>query len=113
MHYKNEIEQIPGLQIVPQPSYSCNNNWMVGLLVDESIYGLSSTQVMKKLADHNIQTRPLWYPNHLQKPYRQCQTFRVEETTAYWHKALNLPCSVDLSVEQRQSVIDVLRNEKR
>lgn len=106
---KYEIDQIAGLHIALQPAYACNNSWMIALLVDESVYGLSADQLMEKLTNQNIQSRPLWQPNHLQKPYRSCQTFRVDESIRCWQKALNLPCSVNLTDEQRQIVIDVLK----
>lgn len=111
--YQSQIDAIPGLRIAPQPDYAYNNSWMVALLVEEAVYGQSAGQVMQRLADSNIQTRQLWQPNHLQKPYRSCQTFGVDSSVCDWAKTLNLPCSVDLTVEQRQTVIEQLNYGKR
>lgn len=111
--YKEQIDQIPGLQIAPQPDFAWNNSWMAALLVDESIYGVNAIRLMEILADRHIQTRPLWRPNHLQKPYLACEVFGVEASVQSWQQALNLPCSVSLTAEQRQTVIDVLKDAKR
>ncbi|HNR50443.1 MAG TPA: DegT/DnrJ/EryC1/StrS family aminotransferase, partial [Deltaproteobacteria bacterium] len=56
-----------------------------------------------------VETRPLWYPNHLQKPYRRCLAYRIERAESMWRSTLNLPCSVDLTPEEVSRVVEELK----
>lgn len=106
--YKNEIDKIKGLYLAETPDYAENNHWMYTLQIDKSVYGKDREELMKYLLDHKVQTRPVWYLNHLQKPYRDCQNYKIEKTLELWEKTLNIPCSVNLSSEDVKRVLDLL-----
>ena len=72
--YKNSLDGYKGLFFVNEPEYAYSNYWFYSLIVDKDHYGLSRDELMNKLSKSRIQTRPLWYLNHLQKPYKNCQT---------------------------------------
>jgi len=52
---------------------------------------------MQYLSDKGIQTRPVWYLNHLQKPYKSYQNYKVEKAIELWENTLNIPCSIVLN----------------
>ena len=52
-----------------------------------------------------VQVRPLWYLNHLQKPYREMQAHRITRAHRFYDTVLNLPCSVSLTPEQIADVV--------
>ena len=108
--YKNAISEIPGLSILDIPSYCVSNCWFYSLLIDKEKYGLSRDQLMKKFAAVKIQTRPIWKLNHEQKPYRECQAYRIEKAKHYFDCILNIPCSVGLTDEEFNRVMNVLKN---
>ena len=33
--------------------------------------------IIKYLSKSGIETKPIWYPNHLQRKYKNCQTYRI------------------------------------
>lgn len=108
--YKNEIDKIPGLHLADMPAYSMNNCWMYPVQIDKDIYGKDREGLMSYLADHKIETRPIWYLNHLQKPYRDCQSYRIERAFQMWERTLNIPCSVNIRKEEIERVINELKN---
>ena len=108
--YKNAISEIPGLSILDIPSCCDSNCWFYSLLIDKEKYGLSRDQLMKKFAAVKIQTRPIWKLNHEQKPYRECQAYRIEKAKHYFDCILNIPCSVGLTDEEFNRVMNVLKN---
>ena len=75
--YKQKINKIKGLQITDVPKYANNNHWMYPLQIDKNIYGKDKEELMKFLSEYNIQTRPIWFLNHLQKPYRNCAVYKI------------------------------------
>ncbi len=52
--------------------------------------------------------RPLWYPNHLQRPYASMQSFRIERALDFYERLVNLPCSVGLTEDQITKVAETV-----
>ncbi len=107
--YKNTLEGYKGLSFVEEPEYAYSNYWHYSLIVDKDRYGLSRDELMNKLSESKIQTRPLWYLNHLQKPYNSCQTYKIEKAPWFYERVLNIPCSVGLKEEEIDRVISVIK----
>lgn len=106
--YKKEIDKIPGLHLAEVPNYAKNNYWMYLLLIDKMVYGMDKEQLLHYLSDNKIQSRPIWYLNHLQKPYKNCQAYKIEKALELLDTALNIPCSVSLTAEDISRVVEVL-----
>ena len=66
---------------------------------------------MTHLSAHGIETRPVWFPNHLQRPYRDCQRYRIEKALGLLESTLNIPCSVGLDRSSIEKVTRILKNE--
>ncbi|MFH1944800.1 MAG: LegC family aminotransferase [Acidobacteriota bacterium] len=109
--YKENIDLIDGLSLSTVPPYADNNHWMYPLRVEESLYGKNRDGLMNRLADNQIQSRPVWHLNHTQPPYRNCQSYRIEKATHLFDVTLNIPCSVGLKEEEMFSVIDALSSK--
>ena len=108
--YKKLIDRINGLHLAEVPGYAESNYWFYSLQIDKNIYGMDKEELMHYLSLYKIQSRPLWYPNHLQKQYRNCRSFRIEKAIFYHEKTLNLPCSVSLTESDVDYVVEKLKN---
>jgi len=69
-----------------------------------------SRALMRHLKERNIQTRPLWHPLHSLPPYRDEQALPIEVADQLHDRCLSLPCSVNLTGEQQQRVIEGVRD---
>jgi len=107
--YKKEIDVISGLHIAETPDYAYNNHWMYALQIDKYVYGKDREELMSYLSEKKIQTRPVWYLNHLQKPYRNCQNYKIINAVKLMENTLNIPCSVNLTADNIEKVISLLR----
>jgi perosamine synthetase len=107
--YRQGLEGIAGLTLAAAPPYAENNLWMYALRIDSRRYGRDREATMSKLAAAGIQSRPLWHLNHLQKPYADCQSFRIERALELHATTLNIPCSTSLSGEDVARVLEALR----
>lgn len=108
--YKDKVCSIEGISVADVPAYAKNNHWMVALQINISRYGKSCEELMGLLKEHGIQTRPVWYLNHLQVPYRTCQSYRIEKAITLHEKTLCVPCSVNLTEGDIDRVISNLRH---
>jgi aminotransferase in exopolysaccharide biosynthesis len=105
---KKEINRISGLQMGKEPSYGCSNYWLYSLEIDKEQYGLNRNELIEHLRARKIESRPLWYLNHLQKPYENCQNIVGEKTVQLYENSLNIPSGVDLTQEDLARVITAL-----
>ena len=108
--YRERLGEIKGLRLADPPSYAQCNHWFFCLQVDVERYGMDREGLMEKLNNAGIQVRPVWYPNHLQRPYRSCRRWRIEHALQLWEQTLNLPCSVGLTDRQIEQVTEALKH---
>ncbi len=108
--YRYSLDGYKGLSFILEPDYGYSNYWFYSLVVDKNDFGLTRDGLMEKLSEQKIQTRPLWYLNHLQKPYKDCQTFKIEKSYWFYDRVLNLPCSVGLKEEEIDRIISAIKN---
>ena len=106
--YKENLNLTHGLTLVNSPNYADNNNWLSILRVEEKIYGESSSSVITRLRDASIEVRPIWKLNHLQKPYLNNQTYKIETAKELVNSAVCLPSSISLTPEQLERIIKII-----
>ena len=96
--YKNEIPKIRGLSLADLPEYAHNNKWLNILKIDKKIYKKKVLEIIKRLKKHNIETRPIWYPNHLQKKFKSCQQYKIKNAIKLLNSSLCLPSSTNIKM---------------
>jgi perosamine synthetase len=110
-YYKKEINDIDGLFISKTPNYAYNNHWLNLLQIDQKNYGEDRESLMARLENNGIQTRPVWKLNHLQKPYRNFQSYKVERAGVLLAYSLCLPSSSNLTDDDINNVITQLAHK--
>lgn len=110
--YKKAIDGIDGLTLLPFNNNIRANYWFYSIVVDKDVYGITKDELLKKLVDSNIQTRPIWGLIHNQKPYRKYQTYGIDKAIWYHDRVLNIPCSSNLTVDEVNIVINKLKEFK-
>lgn len=107
--YDAAFRDVPGLTLMPDAPWASSVKWMYTILVDEKVYGMDSRALLEKLGEARIQTRPLWQPAHLSPAHQDAFAMPCPVAERLKREALSLPCSVGLTAEQQQRVIDVVR----
>ena len=111
--YKEEFEKIEGLEILPFVEGIRANHWFYSLKIDKEKYGIGRDELLQKLVDAGIQTRPIWGLIHQQKPYSGCQSYEIEKALYYYDRILNLPCSSSLTEKEVYQVIEKIREFRK
>ena len=110
-YYRSAIEDIDGLSLSKVPNYADNNHWLNLLQIDSKEIGEDHETLMQRLEKNGIQTRPVWKLNHQQKPYQNCQSYRIDNANKLVEKSLCLPSSSNLINDNINSVINDLVNK--
>jgi perosamine synthetase len=103
------------LQLPPsETSYAENHYWVFGLVLDPSL-GLSALQVMDRLRESGIGTRPFFYPMHMQPILCQDGLFSDDRHTNAEHIAeygFYLPSGLSLThgeiIRSANALLDIV-----
>lgn len=106
--YEDAIRSLPGLSPMPRAAWADPVYWLYTILIDETTYGEDSRALMRRLAQNNIQARPLWQPLHRSPAHATAQSCGGEVTDKLNRMALSLPCSVGIESQELDSVIAVI-----
>lgn len=110
LKYAQALEDVEGLTVVRAPGYAVNNHWITAITLDKNKYGEDRDEVMNRLTKKSIQSRPLWFPCHRQKPYLPCQAYEISRANSMWQETLIIPSSSNLTDPQLDRVIQELRH---
>lgn len=111
--YKEELVGIEGIRLLEAPKGTVANHWFYSLIIDKDKFALDKDELMNALAKRGIQTRPIWFLNHLQRPYCRNQAYKIEKAIWFWEKVLNLPCSSNLKKDQIERVVFEIRKIRK
>ncbi len=108
--YQKQIETINGLTLLPYHSYARCNEWFYSVIVDG--YQETRDELLQRLQQEGIQTRPLWGLMHEQKHLKDYQTYRIEKAPYYRDHLINIPCSTNISMNEMKFVCEHLDIEE-
>lgn len=111
--YCKLLASVKGLKMLGLPEGTSPNCWFYSLLVNKKEYGMDREKLMNSLTKKGIQSRPIWQLNHLQRPYRKNQAYKIAKAPWFWGRVLNLPCSTDLREKQVKQVVLAIHSSAR
>jgi perosamine synthetase len=106
--YREALNAVEGLTFLREAPWAFGTDWMSTVLIDATAYGKDSRAALRHLDSRGIQTRPLWQPLHRSKAHTPLCAGDVRVADRLNRDALTLPCSVGLSPEQQERVIEAL-----
>lgn len=105
--YKKELSSRQDLRILSFREDIRSNCWFYSLFCNSN-YRYKRDELIAKLKENKIQTRPIWGLIHEQLPYREDRAYEIEKAVYYSRHVVNLPCSTNLSKEDINRVCKVL-----
>jgi len=67
-------------------------------------------QATQKFLSADIEVRPIWHANHLQEPFKNAYTFKIEHAPMQIESSLCLPSSVGLSATELDRIAKVVKS---
>ena len=89
-------------RLLDQPAWSELNRWFYALLCDSADM---KRELLAACAAAEVQVRPLWYLNHLQKPYRDMQAHRSRVPPASTTRCSTCRAPLSLTPQQIADVV--------
>ncbi|HEU4586672.1 MAG TPA: LegC family aminotransferase, partial [Gemmatimonadaceae bacterium] len=107
--YAEGLGDVPGITLMGEAHWARSVFWMYTVLVDESVYGMNSRALLRRLAELKLQSRPLWQPLHLSAAHSGQSHTECPVAERLNRDALSLPCSVGLTEAEQARVIEAIR----
>ncbi|NRT73699.1 LegC family aminotransferase [Clostridium beijerinckii] len=106
--YKELLNEVEGVRLLDFNENIRSNCWFYSLILEE--VNIDRNQIIKKLSQNKIQTRPIWGLIHQQNPYVEAQTYKIEKASYYYDKVINIPCSSNLKKNNIIKVVETIKN---
>lgn len=94
-----------GISFMPEPAGLHSTRWLTALTIDPVQTGVSREDIRLMLLEHQIESRPLWKPMHLQPLYAGSPYHGSGVDEALFVNGLSLPSGSDMSETQQDEVI--------
>jgi dTDP-4-amino-4,6-dideoxygalactose transaminase len=111
--YKSALCHRTGLMMAPQADWGLSNYWLSCLLIDSAVFGATPEAVRKHLEAHNIESRPVWKPLHLQPVFRECRVAGGLLAESVFEKGLCLPSGSSLTQADVERIVSVILSTPR
>ncbi len=113
--YKKNLGDIDGIQMNIEKEDVLNTYWMSTVILNSGKYDIKKEELMIKMKEHNIMTRPFFYPLSSMPPFKKN---KVNNQISYKLSpyGINLPCGYNITkkdVDHVSSVLKKIINEKR
>jgi dTDP-4-amino-4,6-dideoxygalactose transaminase len=108
-YYKMALDNLPGIGFMPEPAWSCGSRWLTCITIDPVQFGADREQIRLALDAQNIEARPLWKPMHMQPAYDEYPCVDRGVASGLFSKGLCLPSGSNLSHQDLDRVISVIK----
>ncbi|TGD83068.1 DegT/DnrJ/EryC1/StrS family aminotransferase [Hymenobacter wooponensis] len=108
--YKLNLQTVPGLAISQtEPAGSRSNRWLTTVLLDPAHTTTTPEQLRLHLETHNIESRPLWKPLHLQPLFTAAPMYGGSVCEELFTHGLCLPSGSALTETDLHRVADAIK----
>ena len=110
--YKVHFADIPQIKMMPILEKGEPNYWLSVITLDSGCE-VTPTQIINKLAQSNIESRPVWKPMHMQPVFKECKYFTHDGdiSAELFRKGVCLPSGSALSWDEQEMIINIVKQE--
>lgn len=109
-YYQTHLADVPGLTFVDEVPNGRHTRWLSVMLVDADEFGVDREQIRLALEEHNIESRPLWKPMHLQPIFQDYEVVGGAVAESLFDQGLCLPSGTALTTEQLDRIVSIIRS---
>ncbi len=108
--YKDGLKNLP-ITMNPYLKDSVPNFWLSCMLIDKDCK-VSPIEVLEKLNEFNIESRPIWKPMHMQPLYKDNDYITANDNVGedIFARGLCLPSDIKMTEEEQDFVIEAIKS---
>lgn len=113
--YVGHLRSLPGLVMPPRQAWAETIYWIFSMLVEPQSAAITSKDLAIELETQGIETRPFFFPLHVQPPYADSGEFTASSCLS--SQGISLPSGNEISDQEIDRVCDavsaIIRKRKR
>jgi dTDP-4-amino-4,6-dideoxygalactose transaminase len=108
--YRRLLDGLPGITFMPEAGYGSCSRWLTVIQINDEEFGVDRDTVRQRLAERNIESRPVWKPMHLQPVFAGVPSFGGAVSEALFRDGLCLPSGTQLTDSQIELIANIIRD---
>ena len=98
--------------MMPLADYGVSNCWLSAMLLKPG-FKKAPIELLEWLKAHDVESRPIWKPMHMQPVYQHCEFFTTHKDKPMdediFERGLCLPSDIEMTEEEQNYVIQLIR----
>jgi len=107
--YKNELQSIECLEFKDDLPGTFSNRWLTSVVIHPNPKNITRHSIYQHLAENEIESRPIWYPMHLQPAFNMHPYFGGNVAEIFFKNGLCLPSGSLMTDNELLTVIDRIK----
>jgi len=103
--YNSKLRDANHLILPKEQTWAKNVYWLYSVLINDK-FKLTRDELIERLKNNGIDTRPLFYPLHSMPPYKSEGNFSVSDFLS--KNGISLPSFINISEDQMNKILSVL-----
>ncbi|OMP66638.1 DegT/DnrJ/EryC1/StrS family aminotransferase [Domibacillus epiphyticus] len=107
--YVEAFGHVDGIDFMPEIDGTLHNRWLTTLTLDREKVGFTPLELIDRLAEENIEARPVWKPLHLQPLFEGAKYYAHTDNRSVsnelFENGICLPSGSNMTIEQQDRVI--------
>ncbi len=105
-YYKRELKDLEGLSFMPNNDWNEPNFWLTSIQLTGPV---SPKELMLKLEENNIESRPVWKPMHLQPFFAHCDFIGSGVCEKIFNRGVCLPSDTKMTDQDLNRVCSLIK----
>lgn len=106
--YQAQLGHIAGLTFMPEADYGRHTRWLTVIQLDPDVIRTTPEDIRLKLETHDIESRPVWKPMHMQPVFRDAPRVGGAISEEYFARGLCLPSGSQMTDMDVDRVCDIV-----
>jgi len=110
--YQKAFKDLP-ITMNPYSSDSEPNFWLSCMTINEDCKSANFMDILNKLAENNVEGRPIWKPMHMQPVFSGYDFIKTESKSVgedIFSRGLCLPSDIKMTEEEQDYVIEIIKS---
>lgn len=111
--YQEGLRDCEQLQWMPEPSWSFSTHWLsVATVRSDLARNMTSSDLIKLLAQDRIEARPVWKPMHMQPVFQSCKYYNHGDASVsrnLFENGICLPSGSNMTDAQQDRIMESIR----
>lgn len=105
-YYKKHLGGLDGVTFMPMNDWNQPNCWLTSMVLSGKVKPID---IMLKLEENNIESRPIWKPMHLQPFFEKYDYIGAHVSQDLFENGICLPSDTKITTEQLIQIITLVR----